>query len=541
MNNDVSVRVETEDGISCKFVVVPREQGRSLADLLAEHGFPLNTRCGRRGLCHGCEVQLREGCAVVGTDEVTVLTTIRACQARVVAGSRQVLQIPAHSRIEQHPQAGDSFHIDVPYVHQPLFRKTAGRDIAFAADVGTTTVAVLLVDLSTGAVLSRAGAFNDQIRFGDNVLTRIDAARDPTVLSAMQAAATATLATLLQRAAERAGRPLSRLAGGTVSGNTTMLHLLVGTDPSPLGVAPFTPCFLEGRRVTAGELGLTVIGHDLPVQLLPGIAAYIGADITAGVYATGMSFDGQPSLLVDIGTNGEIVLQSGGQLTACATAAGPAFEGSGLRCGVRAHNGAICDIGLELSPFRLGVETIGGAPPARAPGICGSAYIGFLATARRCGLLNEAGRFTPGQWQQIPPTHRLEVDDGKALRVAGDNCISEADIAILLSAKAAIGAGIETLLAATGIGAGNIARVYLAGGFGMHLDTGHAIAIGLLPGFRKEQVRVAGNTALAGALLALADSTTLEEMETLRGRIAVLELNLQEGFGDRFVDHLSLP
>ena len=553
MSSNTQVLVGLEDGESHEFTVTPRMRARSLADLLAEHGFPLNTRCGQRGLCRGCEVQLTEGRVAVGDGFESAPATVRACLARVA--ERVVVRIPSRSRIGHRPQVSDTFRIDIPCAHQPLFEpQPGGRDTGFAVDLGTTTVALLLVDLVTGEVLSRAGAFNEQIRFGDNVLTRIDGARSREALLAMQAAAVSgTIAPLLLRACERAGRAPSRIAGGTIAGNTTMLHLLAGEDPSPLGVYPFLPRFIEGRRVIASGIGLAAgnngdaLPPETPLVLLPGIAAYIGADITAGIYATGMIFDKAPSLLVDVGTNGEIVLQSGGRLTGCATAAGPAFEGSGLRCGTRAREGAISGIELALDPFGINAETIGNVPLARAAGICGSAYLDFLSVGRRRGLLLESGRFAPDAWQRVPASHRIENgDDGRALRIAGPTGeggahIGEVDIAILLQAKAAIGAGIETLLDAAGIDAAGISQLYLAGGFGMHLNVGHAIAAGLLPGFREEQVRVVGNSALAGALLALVDRTTLDEMETLRSQVEVLELNLQEGFEDRYVDHLMLP
>lgn len=558
--NGTPVQVELDDGQTHEFVVTQQMRGRSLADLLTEHGFPVNARCGQRGLCRGCEVRILEGKVEAVEQrnqeqskmEVEAPATVRACRVRIA--ERLKVRIPAGSRIGHRPLVSDTFRIDIPCAHQPLFDpETGGRDTAFAVDVGTTTVAVLLVDLATGEVLSRAGAFNEQIRFGDNVLTRIDAARSPEALLAMQAAAVSgTIAPLLLKACDRAGRAPSRLAGGAIAGNTTMLHLLAGVDPSPLGVAPFVPRFIKGKRLTACSIGLAAgnngdaLAADTPLELLPGIAAYIGADITAGVYATGMAFDKAPSLLVDIGTNGEIVLQSGGRLIACATAAGPAFEGSGLRCGTRAREGAISGIELQLDPFSVAAETIGNIPVDRAAGLCGSAYVDFLSTGRRLGLLTESGRFDPDAWQRVPASHRLEDPCGRSLRIAGrdgkgEAHIGEADIAVLLQAKAAIGAGIETLLDAARIDAGGISRVYLAGGFGMHLNVGHAIDAGLLPGFRQEQVRVVGNSALAGALLALLDRSTLGEMEALRSRVEVLELNLQEGFEDRFVDHLMLP
>jgi uncharacterized 2Fe-2S/4Fe-4S cluster protein (DUF4445 family) len=546
MNEHLTLEVVVEPGELREFQVNGGPQ--SLADVLASHDLPLNTRCGQRGLCRGCEVVLLDGSLVVEGDAVDAPATVQACRAHLTGDAR--IQVPGRSRIEHRPQIGETFEIAVPYAHQPLFAPVPDRhDTAFAVDVGTTTVVVLLVDLVTGDVLSRAGAFNAQIRFGDNVVTRIDAARDPSVLGAMQRAIVMeTIQPLLQRACERAGRSLERIAGGTIAGNTTMLHLLVGEDPTPLGVAPFTPRFIAGRMVTAAAIELVAQGlaPDTPLQLLPGIAAYIGADITAGVFASGMAFDPAPSLLVDVGTNGEIVLQSGGKLTACATAAGPAFEGCGLRCGTRARDGAVSDLHLALHPFKLTSTVIGKLPLANANGICGSAYVDFLASARAAGLLGANGRFVADAWDGLPAHQRLAEDDARALRLTepdglGALRISEVDVALLLQAKAAIGAGIEILLETAGIRAADLGRVYLAGGFGMHLNVAHAIAIGLLPGMREDQVRVVGNTALAGALLALVDRSTLEEMEALRAGVEVIELNLADDFEDHYIDHLMLP
>jgi uncharacterized 2Fe-2S/4Fe-4S cluster protein (DUF4445 family) len=538
--------VELETGERRQIPII--DDTRTLAAICAEHGLPLNTRCGQRGLCRGCEIVLQDGTLQTDAGDLSAPATVRACQARFADSA--TIQIPARSRIEHQPQVTETFAIAVPCAHQPLFAPEPGvRDMGVAIDVGTTTVVVLLADLVTGEVLSRAGAFNEQIRFGDNVVTRIEAARQSEALAAMQSAVVMeTIQPLLLKACERAQRPLSRIAGGAISGNTTMLHLLAGEDPTPLGSAPFTPRFLNSRIVSAHEMHLTVPGlsPETPLRFLPGIAGYIGADITAGIYATGMIFDPAPTLLVDIGTNGEIVLQNGGKLTACATAAGPAFEGCGLGCGTRARDGAVSDLRLALHPFQLETEIIGGVPLARANGLCGSAYVDFLAMARSSGLLGVTGRFEAAAWESVPAHHRI-LDDGQrafALGKAngtGTLRVSEVDVALLLQAKAAIGAGIEILLRTAGLEAANIAHLYLAGGFGMHLDVTHAIAIGLLPGFRADQVRVVGNTALAGALLALLDRNTLEEMETLSAQVEVLELNLVDHFEDSYIEHLMLP
>jgi len=547
MSSPFHVQVELDNG-EHRIIPVSNGDPRPLSELLAAHGLPLNTRCGQRGLCRGCEVMLREGALLTENGEVRSPATVRACLASLTESVS--VHIPARSRIEHRPQVGETFEIAIPYAHQPLFPVRPGiRDTAFAVDIGTTTVVVLLVDLVTGEVLSRAGAFNEQIRFGDNVVTRIDAARVPQNLAAMQRAiAVQTIRPLMLRACGRAGRDMERIAGGAIAGNTTMLHLLVGADPTPLGIAPFTPRFIAGKRVTAGDILLDGDGlpPETPVQLLPGIAAYIGADIAAGVYASGMVYDPAPSLLVDMGTNGEIVLQCGGKLTACATAAGPAFEGGGLRCGTRAREGAVSDLAITLAPFGITAATIGSVPLTRANGICGSAYVDFLATARASGLLHTNGRFVAEAWAGLPAASRLTDDDERALALTVSNesgvlRISEVDVALLLQAKAAIGAGIEILLETAGLRAEDLGHIYLAGGFGMHLNVAHAITIGLLPGCRETQVRVVGNTSLAGALLALVDRSCLDEMENLRAQVDVIELNLADGFEDHYIDHLSLP
>ena len=240
------------------------------------------------------------------------------------------------------------------------------------------------------------------------------------------------------------------------------------------------------------------------------------------------------------------MLVKNGRLVGCATAAGPAFEGSGLTSGMRAAEGAIERIGLARNASGAvmpDLKTIGDRPIAGAPGICGSAYIDFLAQARACGVLLESGRFDVSAVAANPALFG-EGEHGRTMHLCGGGNgarISEPDIALLLQAKAAIAAGIETLLAREGLRPDDVSRVYLAGGFGLHLDVPHAIACGLLPGFATAQVEAVGNTSLAGAFLAMLDRTALDEMERVRTRAEIVELNLDPGFEDRYIDHLSLP
>ncbi|NJL31821.1 MAG: ATP-binding protein, partial [Phycisphaerales bacterium] len=262
-----------------------------------------------------------------------------------------------------------------------------------------------------------------------------------------------------------------------------------------------------------------------------------------GCWPAVWAYDTGPCLLVDVGTNGEILLKHGDRVLGCATAAGPAFEGAGLSSGIRAGRGAISQISFNLNPFEIVTKVIGEDRPI---GLCGSAYIDFLSEARAAGLLNPFGRFEPHDVPGASEHFKSHDDHASAMVVARGRggqalLVTETDIATLLQAKAAIAAGIETLLEQAQVKAAEITTVYLAGGFGTHMDHRHAIACGLLPGFVAEQVKVVGNSSLAGAFLALLDQGAMEEMKKLAMQVEVLELNLVPGFEDRYIDHLQLP
>lgn len=519
----------------------PGESEITLCESLRRGGIELNTRCGMRGLCRGCEVLLEAGAVAVGGEGVIAgPATIRACRAKAVS-AEIAIGVPAHSLAGHRPIAISEFEITIPFAHDPIFPAAHGG-IALAADIGTTTVAMIAVDISTGRILAEAGDFNRQIRFGDNVLTRIHRAGEgPEMLARLQACVAAeTLRPLALQVCAKVGVALGSVLGMTIAGNTAMLHMLAGEDPSPLGVAPFRARFLEPKCLGAAALGLDAA--DWPVQLLPGLSAYVGADLAAGIHATGMHFAETPTLLVDAGTNGEIVLKTRDKLLGCATAAGPAFEGGMLSSGARAVPGAICHVRMGDDPFRVDTRTIGDLAPQ---GICGTGTLDFLAEGRRVGLLSHAGRFDEGFLARVPANLVRDGDGGRSLVLgrSGDRdvTVSEVDVAHLLQAKAAIGAGIRTLMEREGLGPTDIGRVLLAGGFGRHIDPESAVRCGLLPGFRAGQVEAVGNTSLAGAYIALLDRSALQEMDEIRTRIEIVELNLDPGFEDRFIDELALP
>lgn len=519
-----SAEIEIESAGRVRLIRADR-LGRTLAEILAASGYPLNTRCSQRGLCRGCHVILQ------GDPPRDLL----ACQHHLDEGDSLKIAIPGRSLLSHPPSVVSDFQTGVPVGSDPIFPGTLG----VAVDIGTTTVAMILAELASGKVLARASALNAQVSRGDNVLTRIQLCQDDKAQIGLlkEDFWKKTFHPLLKELLKESGAAAGDLSGVVVAGNTTMLHLACGADPTPLGTVPFTPAFLDQREFCGDAFGLP---RNLRVIFLPGISAYVGADISAGAACCGVRYGDSPQLLVDVGTNGEILLCGPNGSMACATAAGPAFEGCGLLCGMRAARGVVGKISLSMDPLGVEFDTIGG--PCDAPhGITGSAYVDFLAEGRRVGLLTENGRFDTELVAAFPEHFRKE-ENGLSFLLSPhlpDLRIGEVDVALLLQAKAAIAAGIETLLGLQNLPPSGIGRLFLAGGFGLHLSIPNAIACGLLPGFREAQVSAVGNTSLGGAYLAMLDRSLAAEMGDLQ--VETVELNLDPGFEDRYLDHLSLP
>ena len=509
---------------------------RTLSAILSHHNYPINTRCGGRGLCNACQVHLLKGSTInIRSTHIThAPAIIKTCEQAPLENNEITIRIPERALFRKKPSVASDFKISIPYSLSPLAPSPTGKDkpwIGAAVDIGTTTTVLLLCDLRSGEILASDSAYNSQIRYGEDLITRIQlCSQDKRNISRLQTAITQeTIQLLIEKACQKASIHSHDISSMVVAANTTMLHLLAGVDPTPIGTYPFTPTFLEHRIYTPAALGLSFGSSETQVHLLPSPAAYIGADISAGILASGMIYEEGAILLVDVGTNGEIILKNKGHLLGTATAAGPAFEGAGLTHGVRATEGAIDKIQISKESCSIIYETIGKSSPL---GICGSAYIDFLAEARRAGYLTTHGRFT-----SVSESCRIAQTPESALALE----ITTRDISCLLQAKAAIAAGISILLQYEGIHASQIKTLYLAGGFGMHLNINNAIAIGLLPGFSPRQVSIIGNSSLAGALATLQDRSLLEELKSICSQIKSIELNLHPSFEDTFIDNLTLP
>jgi uncharacterized 2Fe-2S/4Fe-4S cluster protein (DUF4445 family) len=533
-----TIRVRTEGDGETSFALSEVYHDRPLSVALARAGFILNTRCGQKGLCRGCEVQLEDG------------RTVRSCQIPAAGVAGGLVRIPDRSLLQGSLSVAVDFQPRCGFELRPLFGPDGPRDRGICIDIGTTTVVMALVDLCDGRIAGRASGYNAQVRVGEDVLTRIEACAHSAdaVREAQRLVLDETLARLWEALAQETGCGAGRVAGVTIAGNTTMLHLLLGVNPVSMGKVPFTPVFVEARRLSLGDLPWSRPvwrgAESAPVYLLPGYAAYVGADIAGGWLASGMADARGTDLLIDIGTNGEILLQHGGRLTGCATAAGPAFEGTQLSWGTRAIEGAVSRLhGDPLDPLSLEIEYVGRRKP-RAVGFCGSAYIDFLAIGARSGLLGESGRFDA----RLAAERGLELGAGERGRVWRLNpadpegpSISEADIALLLQAKAAIAAGAEILMRQSGVRHADVERVYLAGGFGLNLGIESAISCGLLAGFRVDQVEVIGNSSLGGAFVCLLDRERAAELERRCAGVRIIELNEDPEFEDTYIDHLGLP
>ncbi|MCC6579229.1 MAG: DUF4445 domain-containing protein [Phycisphaeraceae bacterium] len=531
-----------------------------LTDLLARYGLSLNTRCGQRGLCDACTVELTAG-SLLNTATGHKLDahghtpiTVRGCQHAVIPGCSADIHIDARALLSHRPHVVNQFKLNVPYAHDPLWQPAEGiyaaggkADLGVAVDIGTTTVALLLVDLANGEIVGKASDFNAQMDLGDNVLTRINLClNDRAMIARLQkSVARGTLRKLLTESLQQANATTDQRRVTRIAANTTMLHLLAGVDPSTMGYAPFTAVFLEHRIEDAFDLGICdgPKSHHIPVHLLPSAAAYVGADLTAGVLSSGLAYDEGPNLLVDVGTNGEIILKHGEKTLGCATAAGPAFEGAGLKSGVRAGDGAVSHVRIHNE--QLEYDLIGAGDDVHPIGLCGTAYIDVMAHGKKSGLLSETGRFQTDhgrfdQWLDQQDEHgpRLRVAYGQGKRPI---LVTETDLASLLQAKAAIAAGILTLLHRVGMSPADVQKLYLAGGFGMHMDVSSAIGSGLLPGFRREQVELVGNTSLAGAYMALLDRGAMDEIRRIASSMEIVELNLDPAFENCYIDQLSLP
>jgi uncharacterized 2Fe-2S/4Fe-4S cluster protein (DUF4445 family) len=414
-----------------------------------------------------------------------------------------------------------------------------------AIDVGTTTVTVWLVDLITGKVKAQAAQYNQQISRGEDVVSRIIYAGKNGGGENLRQLVLETINELLETVCKRvkSDPPIKPedILKATVVGNSTMMHLLLGIPPENIRMMPFTTTINQVPTLTAREIGIG-IHPDGTIDCLPGVASYVGADITAGVLSSGVDNTERVTLFMDVGTNGEIVLGSREWLVTCACSAGPAFEGAGVGDGMRATKGAIEDIWINDTSLEPSFRVIGGVKPR---GICGSGLIALLAEMFLTGVIDKAGNFNTnlktdrirqGQhgWEYLI-CFGSETGDGE------DIVITHVDVDNLLRAKAAIYAGFTVLAESVGIPLDWVEQVLIGGSFGKYINVEKAIEIGLLPDLAWEKFQFLGNTAVRGAYLALLDHQARNQVEEIATRMTYIELSADNKFYDAFMSALFLP
>jgi uncharacterized 2Fe-2S/4Fe-4S cluster protein (DUF4445 family) len=396
----------------------------------------------------------------------------------------------------------------------------SGSGLGLAVDLGTTTMVADLVELDTGRVLASAASVNPQTSWGADVVSRITAGYlNPEKIAEMRDAVVAGLNGLIDEIARSAGLPAGRIYEAVVAGNTAMNHLLLGMPVAGLAVAPFAGLFSALPPLPAAEAGLKIHPRGR-LYLAPNIRSFVGGDIAAGLAAVDLESREGSFLFVDLGTNGEIVLKRGPDFTCTSTAAGPAFEGMAISCGMLALPGAVHQ--ADLRGKEIAVRTIGGLEPR---GVCGTGLIDLIALGLRLGRLSSGGHLAG-------PDKRLPFADSLAL--------TQKDVREVQLAAAAVKTGMRTLLDAAGLTVADLDGLIVAGAFGNEMSIGHAQAIGLLPRLDESKIQFVGNSSLAGARALLLSRTERSRCERLAGRVRHISLAKGEAFETAYVESLAL-
>lgn len=520
--------------------------GMNLMTLLVRSGYELNNACGGRGVCGKCKVRILDGAeSELSKTEKLFLTPeeqrqgIRlSCMVRV----RQDMKVETLSREKEFTVLAEG--------HLPKWAAEETKDTAksdeygVAVDIGTTTVVCRLVHLKTGETADTAASVNDQKKFGLDVLSRISYEQDhpESGRNELQDAIVGNLNRLIEEMCRRQKLSPEKIRRIAVSGNCTMVHMLLGADAVPLGKAPFLPVLKGPQRCLAGEIGLKPEGAEL--YCIPAVSAYIGGDIVAGAYICGLKKLSGNVLFVDIGTNGEIVLACDGEMNSCSCAAGPALEGMNIRQGMRGETGAIEDV--EIRPDGIHLKVIGGGP---AEGICGSGILAGIKELLRSGILRKSGAFVhpdrlPEGDERKKYLHVNPEDGTRSVRLQENPVfveITQKDVRQVQLAKGAIRSGIEILLKDNGLEPSMLDEVMIAGQFGSHLPPEDLTGVGILPEEARERIHYVGNTALTGAVAALLSEGARKDMEALAKEIGYAELGDTPEYEYRLAEWLEFP
>ncbi|MDR2492486.1 MAG: ASKHA domain-containing protein [Coriobacteriales bacterium] len=417
------------------------------------------------------------------------------------------------------------------------------QPLGLAIDIGTTTVSALLSDLDTGDVLAAGTAGNGQIRFGADVINRlVESDRPGGLVRLRKAIVDECIAPLVKSLCDAISKDGESIYRVTVAGNTTMAHLFIGVYGNYLRLDPYIPAFFELDGLRGADLAIGVNPAAATI-IAPAVGSYVGGDITAGILASGIAKGDEWSMLIDLGTNGEIVLGSSEFLMACACSAGPAFEGGDISCGMRATDGAIEAITIDEQTMEPKCLVIG-ADGQRPIGVCGSGIIDAISELFRTGIIDARGRFLRegprvhvDEWGTTSYTLAWgeETDSGEKI------ALTDSDIDNFIRAKGSVFSAIRTLLDVAGFSIDDISHINIAGGIGNAIDIEHAIGAGMLPCLPLDRYSYVGNTSLAGAYSLLVSPETRSELSALTRSITYIELSTIAGYMDEFIAACFIP
>ena len=424
------------------------------------------------------------------------------------------------------------------------------RNFGLAFDIGTTTVYGLLVDQNSGKVLAKAGEYNGQISYGEDVISRIIYAEKPKGLELMQELAANTINSIIEKLLataepeESAGRgkiKKEEITSITLAGNTTMTHLMLGIEPHSIRRSPYVPVTTFFPPFRAADLGINLPRHVVAL-VYPAISSYVGGDIVAGVMGSGLYRTELLTLYVDIGTNAEIVIGNREWLVCAACSAGPAFEGGGITCGMRAAAGAIEDVSinpLTLEPMNI---TIGNTRPL---GICGSGLLVLVAGLFEQGVIDHSGKFSRNldsdRIREGRSGYEYVLVWARESGTGRDIALNEVDIENFIRAKAAIYAGVKTLVEEVGLTVSDLQQIILAGGFGSYIDLDAAMTVGLLPEVDAERILYVGNGSLMGAWMSQMSNHIRKDVVDVVRRMTSFELSEVSQFKDQYIASHFLP
>ncbi len=474
----------------------------NLLQLIRDCGLELFAPCGGEGTCGKCKVLVK------GEGSVT------ACTYSVKEDIEVFLPSPKESKI-----LTTQYHyiVDLP-IDPGLTIENISTPLGVAIDVGTTTVVFYFTNLTTGGIIRTIGIMNPQGKYGADVISRIDYCANPGGLRELQTAIIEAINEQIITFSKKAKVNIDQIVKITVAGNTTMLHLLLGVDPTSIALAPFTPQFTDRKVLAAAILGIH-INPDAWLHILPSVSAYVGADITAGLASLHPPEEIKNYLFIDVGTNGEMALVMQDKILCCATAAGPALEGSNISCGMGAFSGAIS----EFTNKDI-YTTIGNELPV---GICGSGLIDIVAFMLRHNIINSEGR--------LKDEFEIYKNKNSGERIF----INQEDIRQVQLAKSAFIAGINILVQVSGMDFNSIDALFLAGGFGNFINVNSAVEIGLLPKELESKTIPIGNTSGTGAYLSLKSTRFDRNLSDIIDKTQYVELSTHDDFVLEFAMNMN--